>query len=147
MAIVINKNDIKSIIIQQDTFYFDKGYIKQIKSGPPKFGIKDLYEFKEIRKKDTYGISGSGGASYSYSTLSADGKYYELKTNYDMKFERTKVYYISKFKNVFVLYNKKNVYKLFSTNKDKINSFLKSNKTKFDSEEDLLKLTEFLGEL
>lgn len=144
---LVSKNDIKSIIIQQDTFYYDKGYILQITSGTPKFGIKEAYDFKEIQKKDPYGLSGSGGASNSYSSLPLDGKYYELTANYDMKFTRTKVYYISKFKNVFVLYNKKNVYKLFSKNKNKIKSFIKTNKTKFDSEEDLMKLTEFLEEL
>lgn len=144
---LVSKNDIKSIIISQDTFYYDNGYIMQIKSGSPKVGVRESYEFKEIKKKDPYGLSGSGGASNTYTSLPQDGKYYELKVNYDMKFERTKVYYISKFKNVFVLYNKKNVFKLFSKNNDKIKSFIKTNKTKFDSEDDLLKLSEFLEKL
>ena len=144
---LVSKSDIKSIIIQQDTFYYDKGYILQIKSGPPEFGVKEAYEFKELQKKDPYGLSGSGGATNTYSSLPSDGKHYELKSNYDMKFTRTKVYYISMLNNNFVLYNKKNVFSLFPGNKDNIKSFLKKNKTKFDSEEDLLKLTEFLGDL
>jgi len=144
---IANKDYIKSIIVDQDTFFYDKGYILQIKSGPPNVGLKEELEFIEIQKKDPYGIASSGSATNTYSSLPSDGKYYELKANHDMKFERTKWYYISKQKSDFVLYNKKNVYKLFPKYKEKIKSFLKTNKIKFDSEEDLLDLAEYLGEL
>ena len=144
---IINKNDVKSIIIAQDTFFYDKGYILQIKSGHPEIGLKEFIEFKEILKKDPYGIASSGGSTTTYSSLPSDGNYYELKANQDMIFERTKIYYISTLESSFKLYTKRNVFQLFPKNKGGIKSFLKTNKIKFDSEDDLLKLAEYLETL
>jgi hypothetical protein len=144
---IINKKDIKSIIIAQDTFYYDMGYILQIKDGYPKVGLKELIEFKEIQKKDQYGIMSSGGSSVSYNALPAEGNYYQLKANQDMVFERTRLYYISTKKSSFVHFIRKNVLKLFPMHKRNIKSFLKTNKINFDSGDDLLRLAEYLGTL
>jgi len=141
---IINKKDIKLITIKQDTFFFDKGYILQLTAGHPKIGLKESVEFKDYVKKDGYGSTGSSGARTSYGSMATEGSNYKLTVNEDVIYKRTKGYYILSNEGDFALFNKKNVNKLFPRNKNEIKSFLKTNKTKFDSEEDLLKLAEFL---
>jgi len=141
---IVDKKDLKSIIIAEDTFFYDNGYILQIKSGPPKIGLKESIEFREYLKKDGYGGGGAAGARTSYTSMSTAGPAHKLTADEDLVFIRTKMYYILSPEGECDLYNKKNVCKMFPKNKEKIKSFLKSNNIKFDSEEDLLKLAEFL---
>lgn len=142
-----NSKDIKEVIIAQDTFYCDDGYILQIKSTYPKVGLREFIEFKSIIKKDTYGIASSGSSTLTLNALPSEGNYYKLKANQDMVYERTKQYYISTFSNAFVLFTKRNVFKLFSRNREEIKSYLKTNKVKFESGDELLKLADYLGSL
>jgi len=145
--IITDKKDLKSVIIATDTFYYDNGYILQIKSGYPKIGLKESFEFKDYIKKDGIGSTSSAGSSTSYSSISTAGGLHSLTADADLIFRRTKTLYILMPDGDFDLYNKKNVCKMFPKNKEKIKSFLKSNNIKFDSEEDLLKLAEFLEAL
>jgi hypothetical protein len=145
--LIINKEDLKSIVIAQDTFYHDHGYIRQIRNEYPKIGLKEFFEFKEIQRKDPYGVMSSGSSSISYQSLSTDGNFYKLTLNQDIIFERKKLYYISSSDSEFVYFLKKNVFKLFPKHKGEIKEFLKTNKIKFESEEELLKLAEYLGTL
>ena len=144
---IIDKKDLKSIIIAEDTFFYDNGYILQIKSGHPKIGLKESIEFKDYIKKDGIGSSSSAGANTSYSSITSGGGLHKLTADVDLIYRRTKVFYILSPEGDFDLYIKKNVFKMFPKNKEKIKSFLKSNNIKFDSEEDLLKLAKFLEAL
>ena len=144
---IIDKKDLKSIIIAEDTFFYDNGYILQIKSGHPKIGLKESIEFKDYIKKDGIGSSSSAGANTSYISITSGGGFHKLTADVDLIYRRTKVFYILSPEGDFDLYIKKNVFKMFPKNKEKIKSFLKSNNIKFDSEEDLLKLAEFLEAL
>jgi len=144
---ITDKKDLNSIIIAEDTFYYDNGYILQIKSGHPKIGLKESIEFKDYIKKDGIGSTSSAGASTSYSSVSTAGGLHKLTADADLIFRRTRTYYILMPDGDFDLYNKKNVCKMFPKDKEKIKLFLKSNNIKFDSEEDLLMLAEFLEAL
>ena len=142
-----NKLDVKYILISKDTFYYDKGYILQIKNGNVKIGKKEYYDFKKSEKKDPYGTTSSGSATTSYNMLSTASNYYKLKVNEDMVFSKSNLYYISTNDNKFILYNKRNVYKLFPQEKEKIKSYIKLNKTKFDKQNDLIKMAEYIETL
>ena len=144
---IANKKDIKLIIVKEDTFYYDKEYIQQIRSDYPKVGVREFIELKEIRKKDSYGVSSSGSSRISYNTLPSDGNSYRLRTSNDMVFKRTRVYYLSTSWSGFLLFTRKNVMLLYPGDKKRIKSYLKSNRIKFESEDDLFKLTDYLGTL
>ena len=144
---IVNKRDIKLITIAQDTFYFDKGYIEQIRSSYPKVGLKQFIELKEIQSKDSYGVASTGGATTTYSSMPVDGSFYKLVANKDMVFKRTIQYYISTKDSGFQSFNRKNVLALFPDSEVKIRDYMKTNKVKFDSRADLLRLAEFLGSL
>ena len=144
---IANEEDIKLIAIEEDTFYYNDAYVKQIRSGDPKVGVRDFLELKEVQKKDPYGVSSSGSSRISYNALPNDGNLYKLRGDHDMIFQRTRQYYLSTPWSGFLLFTRKNVMLLYPGNKKQIKSYLKTNKTKFDTEEDLFRLADYLGTL
>lgn len=144
---IINKRDIKHISVAQDTFYYDKGYIKLLRGGALKLGMKEFIELKEIQNKDPYGVASSAAATTSYGSMPLDGNFYKLTANKDMIFQRTRQFYLSLPGGDFILVNRKNLIGMFPSKEDEIKSYLKANKVKFDSRDDILKLTDFLKTL
>jgi hypothetical protein len=144
---IYRKKDIKLIVIARDTFFFDNGYLRQISGGAVKVCLKQYIKLKEVLKKDSYGTSSSGGASVSYGSLPADGKFYMLTANEDMVFQKVREYYLSTPASGFVSFRKKNVMQLYPQHEGEIKTFLKSNDVDFDSQEDLIKLSGFLSGL
>ena len=144
---IIDKKNLELITVAGDSLYYDNGYILLIKNRHPKIGVKETIKFKDYMKKDGMGSASSAGSISSYSSIPSGGQLQKLEADQDLIFRRTKVFYILSADGDFVLFIKKNVLKLFPKNKDQIKSFLKSNKIKFDSEEDLLKLADFLETL
>ncbi len=139
-----NKKEVKYVVIKQDTFYFDNGYILQIRNGMVKIGMKDKYDLKEIEKKDPYGVSSPGSARTSFSGLPTRIDYYKLRANQDLKYDRERVYYLLGKEGEFLLFNKRNVAQLFPDKKNQIKSFIKSNQIKFDDRQDLYKLADYI---
>lgn len=143
--VVVNKKDIKYIIIEQDTFFYDKVYIELIaQKGPVMVSLNEYFKLKEVQKKDPYGTASSGSSTQSYGSLPTDGKFYKLTANEDMVFQRVRDYYVSTAASGFEPYNKKGVLKLFPQNEDEIKSYLKSNDIDFKSREDLIKLAGYI---
>jgi hypothetical protein len=141
---IVRKKDIKLIVVAQDTFFYDNGYLEQIFSGPVKVGLKQRIKLKEVLKKDSYGTSSSGSATNSYGFLPSEGNFYKLTANEDMVFQKTKEYYLATSSSGFVQFRKKAVLQLFPQKATEIQKYLKSNKVDFDSVEDLLRLAEYL---
>jgi hypothetical protein len=145
--VFIKKKDINRVVIEQDTFLYDNGYLKIISGGPIKVGLRQFYKLQEVLKKDGYGSASAASATNSYSVLPSDGYYRKQIVDKEMVFQKTREYYLSVSANDFVLFRKKAVMKLFPEKTDEIQQYLKSNKVDFDSETDLLKLAEFLKSL
>jgi len=144
---IINKKDIRFIVVAQDTFFYDKGYLELLSGGPVKVVLKQYIKLKEVQNKDTYGIASSGSATNSYGSLPADGNFYKLAANKDMIFQKTMEYYLATTTSGFVPFRKKNVMQLFPQKADTIKDYLKSNKVDFDSRDDLLRLADYLRSL
>lgn len=144
---IIRKKDIRMVVVAQDTFYYDNGYLEQITGNPVRVGLRQRIKLKEVLKKDSYGTSSSGSATNSYSMLPTDGNFYKLTANEDMVFQKTMEYYVATSSSGFVQCKKKSVLQLFPQKADEIQKYLKTNKIDFDSREDLLKLAEYLKNL
>jgi len=146
--VIVNKKDIRHIVIEKDSFYYDKCYMEVVAhNGPIRIMLNEYIKLKEIQKKDSYGVSGTGSSTESYNSLPADGNYYKLHANSDMVFQRMRDYYLSTPDNGFQPFTKKNVLKLFPKNENAIKDYLKSNDIDFGSREDLIKLAGFLQSL
>ncbi len=145
---IANPEDIRFIVIAQDTFFYDKGnYLEQLMGGDIKVVLKQYIKLKEIQKQDSYGTTSAGSAMTSYGSLPANGNFYKLVANTDLQMQRTLEYYLSDPAGGFVAYTKKNVKQLFPENKSEIKAYLKSNKVNFDSREDLIRLADYLKTL
>jgi hypothetical protein len=144
---IASKKDIRMVLIAQDTFYYDKGYIEQLKGGRVTVGLKQLYKLKTIENKDSYGTAGSGSATTSYNSLPAEGNFYKLTANKDMIFERSLSYYISTGDQDFMPLNRNNVLKLYPAEKDRLKKYLQAEKIQFGKREDVLRLADFLRTL
>lgn len=144
---IINKKDIRFIVVAQDTFIYDKGFLELIHSGTVEVGLKQYIKLKEVLKKDSYGTSSSGSATNSYGTLPADGTFYKLAANEDLVFQKTLEFYLASPSDGFIPFTKKNVLQLFPQKTDVIKAYIKSNKVDFDSRDDLLRLAEYLQSL
>lgn len=143
--VVVNTKDIKHIIIEQDTFLYDKGYMEVIsQKGPIQVTLNEYIKLKEVLKKDSYGTASSGSSTKSYNTMRADGNFYKLTVNEDLVFQRVRDYYLFTTASGFEPYSKKNVLKLLPQNEDEIKSYLKSNDIDFKSREDLIKLAGYI---
>jgi hypothetical protein len=141
---IIKKKDIGLIVVAQDTFYYDNGYLEQIAGGKFKVVLKEYIKLKEVLSKDSYGTSSSGSASNTFGTLPAEGNFYKLTANKDMVFQKTFEYYFATPSSGFIQFSKKNVIRLFPQKEDAIKAYLKSNKVDFNSRDDLLRLADFL---
>jgi len=142
---IVNKKDIKLIIIEQDTFFVDKVYMELIsQQGSVMVSLNEYIKLKEVQKKDSYGTSSSGSSTQSYGSLPTNGQFFKLTANEDMVFQRVWDYYISTSASGFESFNKKSVLKLFPKNEDEIKSYLKTNDIDFKSREDLIKLAGYI---
>ena len=144
---ISNKNDIKFITAESDTFYYDNGYLEVISGGPVKVAVKQYFKQLTVLKKDPYGVSSQGSASTSNTTLPANARLYKLIANQDIVFEKVSEYYLATPTSGFMLFIRKNVMQLFPKNKNVIKDYLKSNNVDFGSRDDLFRLADYLRSL
>lgn len=142
---IANVTDIKLITVKKDTFYFDNGFLELIKGGSIRVALKQYLKLLDKVNKDSYGSSGSGSATDSYSDFQTTGKNFKLQVNEDRIFKKTLQYYISVSQDRFVSFTRKNVMKLFPEKKDTLRDYLKSAEVNFNSKEDILRLANYLS--
>jgi len=150
LALADEKN-IKFIAIDQDTFYYDKGYIRIIVDNDfVKLAEKQVWIVADIRKIGTHNRPTTTVAITSFSTYT-DGtdaaKSHDLLLNEDILLRKETEYYFGNAYNHFVLAGKKRLQQLFPKDELNIENYLKKNKVNFDKKDDLEKLAQFLSDL
>jgi hypothetical protein len=141
---IIDKKDIRFLVIAQDTFFYDNGYIEVISGGPVKVGLMQNIKLKEIQRKGAFGTTNRNSSIDAYNSMSLTGNFYELIPNEDWVFQKTEKYFISASANGFVQFSKKNVIEAFPQKEDAVKAYLKSNKVDFNSRKDLFRLADYL---
>jgi len=144
---LLNKKDISSIEIAQDTFFYDKGYIELIYGGRIKVGLHQYIKLKDILRKGAMGSTNRSVAIDTYNSVPLDNNLYGIFPNEDWVFQRIEEYYFSDSSGELVPFSKRNVLQEFPEKKKAIEAYLKSDRINFNSGEDLIRLARFLGEL
>ena len=144
---IANPQDIRMIVLADDTFYVDNGYLELIMDGKVQVGLKNFYQLKDVLKKDSYGAASSASATESYGSLQTQGQAVKLISSEDRVFEKVFKYYLATPGSGFVLFSKKKVMQLFPRQEAVIKDYLKKNKVDFDSGDDLLRFAAFLQTL
>ncbi|MEI6050172.1 MAG: hypothetical protein WCS03_14810 [Bacteroidota bacterium] len=141
---ITRKKDIRFIVVAQDTFFYDNGYIELVSGGNIRVGLKQYIKFKEVLKKGAYGVPARNVSIDSYNSMATGGNFYELIPDEDILLQKTMEYYLSTASGGFVPFNRKNVMDQFPQKVDIIKGYLKSYKVNFESGDDLLRLAAFL---
>ena len=141
---------IKFIAIDQDTFYYDEGYIRLIADyGIVKLAQKQAWVVADVRKIGPHNTPTSTVAITSlssYTDRAARAKSYDLLINEDMLIRKETQYYFGDRYNQFARAGKKKLLLLFPKEHLSLENYLKENKVNFDKKDDLEKLAQFLGQ-
>ena len=150
LALADEKN-IKFIAIDQDTFYYNEGYIRLIaENGIVKLAEKQVWVVADVRKIGTHNMPTSTVAITSLNTYTdgtARAKSYDLLINEDLLIRKETQYYFGDRYNHFARTGKKKLLLLFPKEQLSIENYLKENKVNFDKKNDLEKLAQFLSQL
>jgi len=146
-----NEKTIRFIAIDQDTFYYDEGYMRIIAdNGFVKLAEKQIWVVADIRKIGTHNTQKSTVAITTLSNYNDEttrAKSHDLLLNEDMVIRREAHYYFGDEYNRFARSGKKKLLLLFPKDELRLENYLKENKVNFDKKEDLEKLAQFLGRL
>ncbi|HMK17628.1 MAG TPA: hypothetical protein VK492_05515 [Chitinophagaceae bacterium] len=147
LALADEKN-IKFIVIDRDTFYYDGGYLRLMaNSGVVKLTQKQIWVLADIRKIGTHNRPTTTVAVTSFSSYT-DGrdaaKSKDLIMNEDVVLRKETQYYFGDKYNLFVPASKKGLLQLFPKEQQEIDNYLKENKVNFNKKDDVEKLYQFL---
>jgi hypothetical protein len=142
------ESTIRFIAVGADSFYYNKGYMKSVKTYPQVQLLKKTF-LKELDKKKigAYGSVSSTSAIDSYESFVADNTVYKLTVRGDVLFSQKTEYYLGGKNHTFLPANKRSAIKLFPKHEGAINRYLGNHPVDFRKEQDLLQLTQFLQSL
>ena len=137
---LIDAATIKQIVINTDTFFYDKGYVKQVADyGKIKLAGKEFIAFADRQKLGGYGGESSGRID-TYKSIQDGTTFKELVAREILTFVKRTVFYFGDEFNHFREANKKNLLNLYPSKSKEIKSYLKENKMNFSDEVDLKKM-------
>ncbi len=142
---IANADKIKMVILETDTFYFDKGYLEVIFSDRRlKLALKQYVKLVDTKKMGAYGMTSSTGSISSYNSISSVAGYYKLTVSDDIVVRKEKEYYLYTTENGFQPFRKNNLLQSFPGKENEIKQYLKQYKVDYSKESDLLDLMKFL---
>lgn len=143
--VLANENNIKYIVIGNDSFYYDHGYLRLLASGNLlKLALKQIWIISDTRPIGAYDTPNSSVSITSYATTSEHGRLYDLVIDEDLVLKKVEQFYIGDNYNHFVLADKKNLLMLFPKQQERIEIYLKENKINFNKKDDLEKIVQSL---
>jgi hypothetical protein len=139
-----DENTIKLIVINADTFYYSKGYLKQIKDyGAIKLAKMQFFSFVNRQKIGGFGEVTSASID-TYNSISGSSYFKDLVAKELLSIAVNTVFYVGDKFNNFKELNKKNLVEFYSKNEKEVQAYLKRNKIDFSNEQAILKmLTDF----
>ena len=139
---------IKFIAIDNDTFFYDEGYIRQVAGNSiVKLAEKQIWELIDIRKIGTHNRPSTTFAITSFSSVTDRfGKSHDLLLNEDLVLRKKATYYFGDKYNHFAPAAKKNLLLLFPKKQNSLANYLKKNNVKFGNRDDLERVTQFLAQ-
>ncbi|HLO81422.1 MAG TPA: hypothetical protein VK166_10705 [Chitinophagaceae bacterium] len=146
-TVSVNKaEDIKFIVIEKDTFYYVKGWVRQLAtSGEVKLGEKKSLAFSNREKIGAFGTSGGGSsidAVENVSTVSNIQKSLEAKQM--LSFAEYSVFYFADRFGEYRQATKKSLANMFGKNHPGFEKFLEEGKFNYFSETDMKKVYDYL---
>lgn len=150
---VANESTIRFIVIQNDTFYFDKFYVELLHSNKTvKLAKLDLLRLTDVAKEGAFGQMSSTSSINTITSLYGDNRSfysssqsYKLSEKSDLSLKKETIFFIADNSNHFIPATKRNIEKLSHKNQSALNTFIDQNKIAFNKEPDLIKLVDFIA--
>jgi len=145
-----NETTIKFIAVDQDTFYYDEGYVRIIADNRSvKLGEKQIWVLVDIRKPGPHNTTTSTIGVTSVRTFRQGNEAVRnpLTLDEDIVLRKETQYYFGDEYNHFARAGKKGLYELFNKKQRSIENYLKENKVNFDKKDDIEKLFQFVSKL
>jgi hypothetical protein len=141
-----NEETIKVITVNDDSFYYDKGYLLLVTSNSLlKLAVKQGFRILDRQKKTAYDGSSSVSSIRNINAYSNGRRVFNVGVSQDVILEKDDHYYIGDKFNHFVFASKKNLLQLLPKHNDAIRKYLKENEIEFHEKEDLEKLLQYLA--
>jgi hypothetical protein len=145
-----NETTIKFIAVDQDTFYYDEGYVRIIADEHTvKLAEKQTWVVADIRKPGPHNTSTStiGVTSVKTFRQGNDAVRNPLAIDENIVLRKETHYYFGDEYNHFARAGKKGLFELFNKKQRSIENYLKENKVDFDKKDDIEKLFQFVSKL
>jgi hypothetical protein len=140
-----NEETIRIITVNNDSFYYDKGYLLLVTSNSMlKLAVKQGFRILDRQKKTAYGGSSAISSIRNINAYSNGRRVFNVGVSQDVILEKDDHYYIGDKYGHFVLASKKNLLQLLPKHNDSIRQYLKENEIEFHKKEDMEKLFQFL---
>ncbi|HTE26036.1 hypothetical protein [Flavitalea sp.] len=141
-----NEETIQHIVINNDLYYFNRGYFRVIDTSKGMM-LSELIYFKNFsEKQSSYGMSSSTAASDNFSSI-LERRAYNLTAAEEMKLVKHTEYAILDHAGTMIYPDKKKLLKIFPDNKTAVSNYLSKNSADPSKKEELVKLINFLTEL
>ena len=142
-----NEKNIRYVVIANDTFYYDKGYVRQlVNRNAVKLAVKRVWVVADTRQVGAYNSTNNSVGMLSFTSINEGGRLYDLIVNEDVILKKLELYYFGNSYNNFVVANKANLLTMFPKEEKRISMYLKENKVNFSRREDVEKIVSFLSE-
>lgn len=143
---VDNEPTIKYIVINDDSFYYDKGYLQEVANYPSgKLAKRESIDLGDELKMAGYGQTSSVSAITSLSSIYRGAEYTPLNARGELLLLKHTRYYLGDKFNNFQPVSKKNLVRMFGGNETLLDDYLKQNKLVMNNEDDLKKIIDFLS--
>jgi hypothetical protein len=138
-----NENTIKMIVVEKDTFYYDKYYLKLIAVHDKLLlAERQFFSFVNRQKKGGFGELSSASIE-TYNTTSYAGFSKDIVAHEIITMGKYRTLYIGDKYNHFLPVNKKNLQEIYAKREKEIAVYLKENNVNFFNEEDVQKLINY----
>jgi len=140
-----NEPTIKLISVNNDTFYYDKGYLQLVQSfADIKLAKRESIDVSDELKMGGYGQTSSVSAITSISSIYRGTEVTKLKSRGELLLLKHTHYFIGDRFNNFIPATKKNIIREFKVKDAVAEDFLKENKIQLNKEDELKKFISFL---
>lgn len=143
-----NEATVRHVVVQADTFYFDKVFVQLIQANPvAKLAKQDELRIGDIKKMGAYGQSSSISSISTVTSVRSSNLMQDLTVNKEMVIVKERNYFFGTPYNHFLPANRRNLLKLFGTHQKAISQYLTKHKPNFRNEADLIALLAFINHL
>ncbi len=140
---IAEPHDIMAVTVDSVTYYFDKGYLREIgKQNGYKLALRERLVQSDAKKEAAYGTTSGTGAINSLQSVRMGNNVFNLEMKREVLFVKRHAFYIGNRYNQFAFATKKGFATVFPEKKKLIETFIKEHKTNFSKPEDLQELLE-----